>query len=116
MSPCGIPVILVIARRGTTMEHLPTHLKKADAVLAASLFHYREVEIAALKCFLRHVGCGGIPVRLPPERFGIVSGRLNNGEAARMAAKYVFVTGGVVSGLGKDYGSFSGPAAEKAAG
>lgn len=56
----GIPVI---ASGGAgTMEHFADAFQrgKADAVLAASLFHYREVEIAALKSYL---AARGIPVR-----------------------------------------------------
>ena len=56
----GIPVI---ASGGAgTMAHFADAFTrgKADAVLAASLFHYREVEIAALKEFL---ASRGIPVR-----------------------------------------------------
>ena len=58
----GIPVI---ASGGAgTMEHFADAFEKgrADAVLAASLFHYHEVDIGELKCFLHE---RGIPVRLP---------------------------------------------------
>jgi cyclase len=34
---------------------------KADAVLAASLFHYKELEIKALK---RYLAVRGVPVRI----------------------------------------------------
>lgn len=57
----GIPVI---ASGGAgTMEHFYDALTegKADAVLAASLFHYREMEIRDLKAYLRN---RGIEVRL----------------------------------------------------
>ena len=57
----GIPVI---ASGGAgTMEHFYDALTegKADAVLAASLFHYREMEIRDLKSYLRGKG---IEVRL----------------------------------------------------
>lgn len=57
----GIPVI---ASGGAgTMEHFYDALTegKADAVLAASLFHYREMEIRELKAYLRN---RGIEVRL----------------------------------------------------
>lgn len=57
----GIPVI---ASGGAgTMEHFYDALTagKADAVLAASLFHYREMEIRDLKSYLRG---RGIEVRL----------------------------------------------------
>lgn len=56
--------IPVIASGGAgTMEHFQEALTdgKADAVLAASLFHYREMEICDLKNFLKHKG---IEVRL----------------------------------------------------
>lgn len=57
----GVPVI---ASGGAgTMEHFYDALTKgkADAVLAASLFHYKEMEIADLKKYLREKD---IPVRL----------------------------------------------------
>jgi len=53
----------VIASGGAgNMEHFAEVLTegKADAALAASVFHYREIEIPALKTFLRGKG---IPVR-----------------------------------------------------
>lgn len=58
----GIPVI---ASGGAgTAEHLRNAVTKAnaDAVLAASIFHYREIPIMELKRYLRSEG---IPVRLP---------------------------------------------------
>lgn len=58
----GIPVI---ASGGAgTMAHFAEAFEtgKADAVLAASLFHYHEVDIGELKRFLRE---RGIPVRMP---------------------------------------------------
>lgn len=57
----GIPVI---ASGGAgTMEHFKDALTdgKADAALAASLFHFREIEIPDLKMYLTREG---IPVRL----------------------------------------------------
>jgi cyclase len=57
----GIPVI---ASGGAgTQEHLRDAVLKAnaDAVLAASIFHYREIPIRELKKFLE---AEGIPVRL----------------------------------------------------
>lgn len=44
------------------MEHFAEALLqgKADAVLAASLFHYHEVDIGALKTYL---AARGIPIR-----------------------------------------------------
>ena len=56
----GIPVI---ASGGAgTMEHFADALQKgkADAALAASLFHYHEIDIAELKTYLT---AQGIPVR-----------------------------------------------------
>jgi cyclase len=52
----GIPVI---ASGGVgTLEHLHEGLifGKADAVLAASIFHYREFTIAQVKSFLKEKG------------------------------------------------------------
>ena len=60
----GIPVI---ASGGAgTMEHFYDALTKggADAVLAASLFHYKEMEIRDLKDYLRK---RGVPVRITEE-------------------------------------------------
>ena len=57
----GIPVI---ASGGVgTLEHLYEGLVfgKADAVLAASIFHYREFTIAQVKSFLKEKG---VTVRL----------------------------------------------------
>ena len=59
-SRAGIPVI---ASGGAgTMEHFAQAFiqGKADAVLAASLFHYHEVDIGALKTYL---AARGIPIR-----------------------------------------------------
>lgn len=56
--------IPVVASGGAgSMEHLRDGLLigRADAVLAASIFHFRQVEIRALKEYLRQAG---IPVRL----------------------------------------------------
>ena len=56
--------IPVIASGGAgTMEHFYNALTqgKADAVLAASLFHYKEMEITDLKRYLRG---RDVPVRL----------------------------------------------------
>jgi cyclase len=56
--------IPVIASGGAgTKEHFYDALKegKADAALAASLFHYKELEIMDLKSYLAHEG---IPIRL----------------------------------------------------
>jgi len=56
--------IPVIASGGAgTMEHFYEAFTegKADAALAASLFHFKEMEIRDLKCYLREKG---ISVRL----------------------------------------------------
>ena len=56
--------IPVIASGGAgTMEHFKDALTVggADAALAASLFHYKELEINELKQYLKN---NGIPVRL----------------------------------------------------
>ncbi|OUM99044.1 MAG: imidazole glycerol phosphate synthase subunit HisF [Firmicutes bacterium ZCTH02-B6] len=56
--------IPIVASGGAgTMEHLRDGflVGRADAVLAASIFHFRQVEIRPLKEFLRQAG---IPVRL----------------------------------------------------
>ena len=56
--------ISVIASGGAgTMEHFKEALTdgKADAALAASLFHFKELEIREVKKFLANEG---IPVRL----------------------------------------------------
>lgn len=60
----GLVKVPVIASGGAgTMEHFYDAFTdgKADAVLAASLFHYRELEIKELKQYLAG---RGIPVRL----------------------------------------------------
>ena len=54
----------VIASGGAgTMEHFHSALTegKADAALAASLFHYKELEIMELK---RYLSEKGVPVRI----------------------------------------------------
>jgi cyclase len=56
--------IPVIASGGAgTLEHFKEALTegKADAALAASLFHYKELEIRQVKEYLREEG---VPVRL----------------------------------------------------
>jgi cyclase len=60
--------IPVIASGGAgTLEHFYEALTegKADAALAASLFHYKELEIKEVKAYLRS---RGVSVRLPQER------------------------------------------------
>ena len=59
--------IPVIASGGAgTLEHFAevVELAQADAVLAASLFHYKELEIKQVKQFMRQ---RGIPVRMQEE-------------------------------------------------
>ena len=57
----SIPVIA--SGGGGTMEHFEAVFKSgaADAALAASIFHFKEVEVAALKSFLLDKG---LPIRL----------------------------------------------------
>jgi len=53
----------VIASGGAgTLDHLAEGLRVADAVLAASIFHFRTFSVAEAK---RHLGAAGLPVRLP---------------------------------------------------
>ncbi len=62
--------IPVIASGGAgTMEHFYEALTEggADAALAASLFHYKELEILQVKEYLRE---RGVPVRIPAVRQG----------------------------------------------
>jgi cyclase len=57
----SIPVIA--SGGGGTMEHFEAVFSAgaADAALAASIFHFKEVEVAALKSFLLDKG---LPIRL----------------------------------------------------
>ena len=59
----AVKIPIVASGGAGTMEHLRDGLLigRADAVLAASIFHFRHVEIRALKEYLRQAG---IPVRL----------------------------------------------------
>jgi len=59
----AVKIPIVASGGAGTMEHLRDGLLigRADAVLAASIFHFRQVEIRALKEYLRQAG---IPVRL----------------------------------------------------
>lgn len=59
----NVPVPVIASGGAGTMEHFYEALTegKADAVLAASLFHYKELEIMDLKNYLREKG---ISVRL----------------------------------------------------
>lgn len=58
-----VPVPLIASGGAGTIEHCidAVQLGKADAVLAASIFHFREIEIADLK---QQMYAAGIPVRL----------------------------------------------------
>jgi imidazole glycerol-phosphate synthase subunit HisF len=50
----GLPVPVIASGGAGTMEHFKEVFEKgnADAALAASIFHYKEIEIAALKNYL----------------------------------------------------------------
>jgi imidazole glycerol-phosphate synthase subunit HisF len=58
-----LPVPVIASGGGGTMQHFVDVFKtaKADAALAASIFHFREIEIAALKNYLKD---HGIAVRI----------------------------------------------------
>ena len=58
-----LPVPVIASGGGGTMEHFTDVFTtgKADAALAASIFHFKEVEVAALKSFLLDKG---LPIRL----------------------------------------------------
>lgn len=57
-----VDVPLIASGGAGTMEHIyDAFVSGADAALAASIFHFREIEIAALKSYLSQ---RGIPVRL----------------------------------------------------
>jgi imidazole glycerol-phosphate synthase subunit HisF len=51
-----LPVPVIASGGGGTMEHFAEifHEGKADAALAASIFHFKEISIPELKKFLRH--------------------------------------------------------------
>ncbi|MBR3524469.1 MAG: imidazole glycerol phosphate synthase subunit HisF [Lachnospiraceae bacterium] len=59
----AVPVPVIASGGAGTMEHFYDALTegKADAALAASLFHFKELRIADVKSFLREKG---IPVRI----------------------------------------------------
>jgi len=61
----NVPVPVIASGGAGTMEHFYEALTegKADAALAASLFHYKEMEIMELKKYLRD---RGVSVRLQP--------------------------------------------------
>lgn len=59
----AVPVPVIASGGAGTLEHFKEALTdgRADAALAASLFHYKELEIRQVKSYLRE---HGIPVRL----------------------------------------------------
>ncbi|HRO47834.1 imidazole glycerol phosphate synthase subunit HisF [Agriterribacter sp.] len=67
-----LPVPVIASGGGGTMEHFISVFNegKADAALAASIFHFKEIAIPELKQFLFEKG---IPVRMLPENI------INNG-------------------------------------
>ena len=62
-----LPVPVIASGGGGTMEHFVTVFNegKADAALAASIFHFKEIAIPELKQFLFE---NNIPVRVLPEK------------------------------------------------
>ena len=62
-----LPVPVIASGGGGTMEHFITVFNegKADAALAASIFHFKEIAIPELKQFLFE---NNIPVRVLPEK------------------------------------------------
>lgn len=59
----NVPIPVIASGGAGTLEHFREALTegKADAALAASLFHYKELEIAEVKNYLKKCG---VPVRL----------------------------------------------------
>jgi len=59
----ALPVPVIASGGAGTLEHFSEVFRegKADAALAASIFHFREIEIPVLKAFLKQQN---IPVRL----------------------------------------------------
>ena len=59
----NVPVPVIASGGAGTLEHFKEALTdgKADAALAASLFHYKELEIRQVKEYLQDAG---LPVRL----------------------------------------------------
>ena len=59
----NVPVPVIASGGAGTLEHFKEALTdgKADAALAASLFHYKELEIRQVKEYLQEAG---LPVRL----------------------------------------------------
>lgn len=57
-----VPVPLIASGGAGTLEHLAEGLHVADAVLAASIFHFRTFSVLEAKNYL---SAAGLPVRLP---------------------------------------------------
>lgn len=59
----NLPIPVIASGGGGTIEHFADVFltADADAALAASVFHFKEIEIAALKVFLKNKG---LPIRL----------------------------------------------------
>ena len=59
----AVPIPVIASGGAGTLQHLYEGIAvgKADAVLAASMFHYREVSIPEVKTYL---AAQGIPIRL----------------------------------------------------
>ena len=59
----GVSIPVIASGGGGTMEHFESVFKagSADAALAASIFHFKEMEVHALKSFLLDKG---LPIRL----------------------------------------------------
>jgi len=59
----NLPVPVIASGGGGTMEHFTDVFQQgnADAALAASIFHFKEIEISELKSYLKN---NGIPIRV----------------------------------------------------
>lgn len=59
----AVPIPVIASGGGGSLDHFVSVFKEggADAALAASIFHFREIEISQLK---KHLNKNGIPVRL----------------------------------------------------
>jgi imidazole glycerol-phosphate synthase subunit HisF len=64
----GLPVPIIASGGGGTMAHFAEvfQLGKADAALAASVFHFKEITIAELKGYLHNLGIAVRPVEVGP--------------------------------------------------
>jgi imidazole glycerol-phosphate synthase subunit HisF len=56
------PVPVIASGGAGSLEHLAEGLRVADAVLAASIFHFRTHSVLEAK---RYLAAAGLPVRLP---------------------------------------------------